>query len=58
MFVVLFGPLRSVAQPAFHGQAKWTDVVAVWSILLFTIGFSIGINLANSGVTVAIERDW
>lgn len=58
LFIILFGPLRSVAQPAFHGQAKWTDVVAVWSILLFTIGFSIGINLANSGVTVAIERDW
>ncbi|OWZ66836.1 hypothetical protein AYX14_00563 [Cryptococcus neoformans] len=58
LFIALFGPLRSVAEPAFHGQAEWTDVVTIWSILLSTTVFSIGINLANNGVTVAIERDW
>lgn len=58
MLIALFGPLRSVAEPAFHGQAEWTDVVTIWSILLSTTVFSIGINLANNGVTVAIERDW
>jgi hypothetical protein len=46
---VLFGPLISVAQQAFHGNAPSGSVVAIWCILL---------GLANTTLEVAIERDW
>lgn len=56
--VGLFGPLREVARPAFHGQADALTTAAVWSVLILTIACSSGIELANTGLTVAVERDW
>jgi iron-regulated transporter 1 len=55
---VLFGPLISVAQQAFHGNAPSGSVVAIWCILLLTITCSILLGLANTTLEVAIERDW
>lgn len=56
--IVLFGPLREAASDAFHGRADATTVVAVWTILLLTIVCSSCLGLANTGLTVAVERDW
>ena len=58
LFLILFGPLRAVAQDAFHGNAGWKDVAAVWAIIGFTVVFSSVTVLANTGLTVAVERDW
>lgn len=58
LFLVLFGPLRDVASDAFHGRADVPTVAAVWGILLATIGASSALGLANTGLTVAVERDW
>jgi len=58
LFLILFGPLRAVAQDAFHGQGDWNHVAAVWAIIVFTVLFSSVTVLANTGLTVAVERDW
>ena len=58
LFVLLFGPLRSVAPAAFHGDAGMSEVFAVWSIIVLTTVFSSITVLANTGITVAVERDW
>lgn len=54
----LFGPLRDVASEGFHGRGKVHDIMLVWSILLLTVAFSSLLGLANTGLTVAVERDW
>jgi iron-regulated transporter 1 len=54
----LFGPLRPYAQAAFHGDASPLIVGATWTILVLTIAFSSLLGLANTAMTVAIERDW
>ena len=58
LFLALFGPLRDVAQDAFHGRAGVGSVASVWAIILATVAFSSVTVLANTGLTVAIERDW
>ncbi|ORY33734.1 Ferroporti-1 [Naematelia encephala] len=58
LFLVLLGPLRNIAQSAFHGQATSLEVISTWTILLLTIAFSAMTSLAKTGMTVAIERDW
>ena len=58
LFLVLFGPLRDVAEDAFHGRAGAGPVIAIWVIILATVAFSSITTLANTGLTVAIERDW
>lgn len=58
LFLILFGPLRAVAQDAFHGNASWQNVAAVWAIISFTVIFSSISVLANTGLIVAVERDW
>ncbi|KAK1925025.1 Ferroporti-1 [Papiliotrema laurentii] len=58
LFLLLFGPLRPYAQDAFHGNGDWTSVVAVWSITGLTVATSSITTLANTGLTVAVERDW
>lgn len=55
---VLFGPLYSVANDAFHGRADPASTILVWALLLFTVACSAAIDLANTGITVAVERDW
>jgi hypothetical protein len=55
---VLFGPLYEVASAAFHLRAEAHEVAAVWTILLLTILASGALGLANTGITVAVERDW
>lgn len=55
---VLFGPLRPYAQAAFHGDASPLIVGATWTILVLTVAFSSLLGLANTAMTVAIERDW
>jgi solute carrier family 40 (iron-regulated transporter), member 1 len=56
--VVLFGPLFTIAQSAFHGEAPLLPTLTVWLILSITIISSGIIGLANTGNSVAIERDW
>lgn len=58
LFLVLFGPLHSVAQEAYHGRASWPYVMAVWAIIITTAVCSSITTLANTGLTVAVERDW
>ncbi|RSH91224.1 hypothetical protein EHS25_009523 [Saitozyma podzolica] len=58
LFLVLFGPLRPYAQAAFHGDASPLIVGATWTILVLTVAFSSLLGLANTAMTVAIERDW
>ena len=58
LFLVLFGPLRHKAQDAFHGRADIGSVLAVWGIIILTVIFSAITTLANTGLTVAVERDW
>lgn len=56
--LVLFGPLRQVAQSAFHGQGSIAAVGSTWTILVLTIIFASLNGLANTGLSVAVERDW
>ncbi|WOO81090.1 Solute carrier family 40 member 1 [Vanrija pseudolonga] len=58
LFLLLFGPLQPVASAAFHFRASTAQNVAVWACLLLTIMCSSLLGLANTGLTVAIERDW
>ena len=58
IYAVLFGPLITIAQPAFHGEAPIGGVLATWTILLLTIACSTMLGLANTTLEVAIERDW
>ncbi|KAK4686293.1 hypothetical protein P7C73_g3841, partial [Tremellales sp. Uapishka_1] len=58
LFLVMFGPLRDVAQAAFHGDGPLKWVLATWTILIATIGISSLLGLASTGLTVAVERDW
>lgn len=58
LFLVLFGPLRGVASGAFHGRGSVGEVAAVWAILAQTVLASSGLELANTALTVAVERDW
>lgn len=58
LFLILFSPLRQLASTAFHLQGQIGAIVSTWTILSLTIFFSSFIGLANTALTVAVERDW
>ncbi|KAL1411254.1 hypothetical protein Q8F55_002205 [Vanrija albida] len=58
IFLVLFGPLKSVASAAFHLRAGGGHIAAVYACLVATVACSSALGLANTGLTVAVERDW
>ncbi|KAK1924769.1 Ferroporti-1 [Papiliotrema laurentii] len=54
----MLGPLSSTASAAFRFKASTRDNLLTWSILMLTILFSSVISLCQTGMQVAVERDW
>lgn len=57
-FLVLMGPLRPVASAAWHMTASFGDIFTTWAVISVTIITASVLQISNTGMNVAVERDW